>query len=167
MADRHRRRHQQIPMAPFTRGTANSSPEFLATLRQRGYTEAEIQAHLEQIVALNDRYTVLLRPFTAADGRKMIHLSIKRHDRRVIDDWRDLQAIKNMIVGPERDAVQVFPRETHLVDTSNQWHLWAYMDDDFVLPFGYHYRDIMESAEAARLGLRQRTFAGEPGRADA
>lgn len=157
MSNRHRRR-EAVYIAPFYEGEINKDEEFLNRMRAQGYSDAEITAHLEQVVAMNDRFTVLIRPFTSMDGAKMIHLSIKKNDRRVIDDWRELQTIKNMIVGEEITAVQVFPPEKHLVDTSNQYHLWCYMDPDFVLPFGYKYRDVMTPETAHSLGARQRPF---------
>lgn len=60
-------------------------------------------------------------------GAIVWHLSIKRHDRGVIMDWRDLQAIKTTICGAEAEAVQLFPAESRVVDTSNQYHLFAFM----------------------------------------
>lgn len=55
------------------------------------------------------------------------HLSIKRIDKEPIMDWRDLQAIKNQLCGPECEALQLFPAESRCVDTSNQYHLWVVM----------------------------------------
>jgi hypothetical protein len=55
----------------------------------------------------------------------VLHLSIHRHDRRAVRDWRHLQSIKNEVAGAERSAVEVFPPESRLVDTSNEYHLWV------------------------------------------
>lgn len=55
----------------------------------------------------------------------MMHLSIHRHDRRRLRDWRHLQQMKNEIAGEDRWAVEVFPTESKLVDTSNEYHLWV------------------------------------------
>ena len=60
-------------------------------------------------------------------GMIVWHLSIKRHDKEPIMDWRDLQDIKNKLAGPEVEAIQLFPAETRLVDSANQYHLWALM----------------------------------------
>jgi hypothetical protein len=56
---------------------------------------------------------------------KTVHLSIKRFDRGPVRDWRHLQQIKNEVVGPEAEAFEIFPAESRLVDTANQYHLWA------------------------------------------
>lgn len=71
------------------------------------------------------------------------HLSIKRRDKEPIHDWRDLQAIKNMLVGPEYEAVELYPAESRVVDTSNQYHLWVFVkssegEDKPKLPFGWY-----------------------------
>ena len=163
MASRHRRRTMQRPMEPFIEVAPNNSEEYLNRIRKHAIVSGEraetyVQAHLEQRMFSNDRYAVSIRGIIADDGTKMAHLSIKRIDRAVIDDWRDLQTIKNMIVGPERDAVQIFPRESHLVDTSNQYHLWVFIDDGYVLPFGFKERYISDTNETTFQGTRQRRF---------
>ena len=68
----------------------------------------------------NGTYDVLVR--RRQDG--IVHLSIKRLDRHAIRDWRHLQQIKNEILDPELMAVEIFPPESSLVDTSNELHLW-------------------------------------------
>lgn len=81
----------------------------------------------------NDTYEVLVRYMPVdVDGQEVdlgregvVQLSIKRYDREPIRDWRHLQQIKNEVMGPEREAVEIFPRESRLVDTSNQYHLWV------------------------------------------
>lgn len=58
-------------------------------------------------------------------------LSIKRVDKTIARDWRDLQRIKNELMGPEYEAVEIFPAESRRVDTADQTFLW-------VLPAGKH-----------------------------
>lgn len=72
----------------------------------------------------NNLYTVHVRR-----GDNLVHLSIHRHDRAPARDWRHFQRIKNEIVGPEYEAVEVYPSEVRLVDTSNQYHLWVMLDE--------------------------------------
>lgn len=76
---------------------------------------------LDGEVFKNSLYTVFRR--VLGDG--VAHLSIKRNDREAIHDWRDFQRIKNELCGPEWEAVELYPAESRLVDTSNQYHLWA------------------------------------------
>jgi hypothetical protein len=83
-------------------------------------------------------------------------LSIKRVDRRPIHDWRDLQRIKNLLVGPEIEAVEIYPAESRLVDTSNQFHLWCFAT--YKLPFGYADRRVIE---VPGHGAQQRPFPAD------
>lgn len=53
------------------------------------------------------------------------HISFKRLDRAAVRDWRHFQAIKNDIAGAEREAVEIFPAESELMDGANQYHLWV------------------------------------------
>lgn len=89
--------------------------------------------HAEKLF-LNSRYQVAIRSAETPSG-KMFHLSIKRIDKQPMREWRDLQRIKNELIGEEFEAVEVFPKESQLVDTSNQYHLWAFPDATF--PFAF------------------------------
>jgi hypothetical protein len=59
---------------------------------------------------------------TFEDGS--MHLSFKRRDRAAVRDWRHFQAIKNEVAGPEREAIEIFPSESNLIDAANEYHLW-------------------------------------------
>jgi hypothetical protein len=112
---------------------------------------------------VNNHYQVILQPQIAAQPFGMvIWLSIKRQDRRAIHDWRDLQRIKNELVGPEVEAVELYPSESRLVDTSNQYHLWCFVNG-LKLPFGYQDRLVLgpnvSTDPAVRLA-KQRPFRG-------
>jgi hypothetical protein len=74
----------------------------------------------------------------------MWHLSIKRKDREPIDEnrWRLLQHIKNTLVGPEHEAVELYPAESRLVDTCNQYHLWVFQSGTQQWPFGFTSRMV-------------------------
>lgn len=88
----------------------------------------------EEMVFKNDVYQVAVRRV----GDTNFHLSIKRIDRQPIHDWRDLQEIKNQILGPECEAVELYPAESRRVDTANQFHLWGTMDESFRFPLGWN-----------------------------
>lgn len=60
---------------------------------------------------------------TFEDGS--MHLSFKRKDRAAVRDWRHFQAIKNSVAGPEREAIELYPPESGLVDGANEYHLWV------------------------------------------
>jgi len=73
---------------------------------------------------------------------KMIHLSFKRVDREAMHDWRIFQAIKNAIVGPNHEAVELYPSEERRVDGANQYHLWVVADEQMHFPFGFSERNV-------------------------
>jgi hypothetical protein len=108
------------PWTPFERGEAELTP---------------LEIVEKQEVWVNSRYIVYTRRIPSDDKSTfLMHLSIKRVDRDVIRDWRDLQRIKNELCGPEWEGVELFPAESRLVDTANQYHLWCF---PFHLPFGF------------------------------
>lgn len=82
-------------------------------------------------------------------------LSIRAIDRQARHDWRHFQRIKNELCGPEFEAIEIYPAESRLVDTSNQYYL-------FVLPagervgFGFTERQVMEDVRGS--GAEQRPF---------
>jgi hypothetical protein len=88
----------------------------------------------------------------------IIHLSIKTKTKRADHDWRDFQRIKNELVGPEHEAVELYPAESRLVDTSNQFHLWVMADPSFKYPFGWHQRFV---SEGNPMGTKQRPFRND------
>lgn len=98
---------------PLTKGTLN--PVLVAALKETGNSEIPSAAWS------NDVYQVLVRDLEGG----WTHLSIKRHDRRAVRDWRHLQSIKNEVCGLERWGMEMFPPESRLVDTSNEYHLFV------------------------------------------
>jgi len=116
---------------------------------------------LEAKVWKNDVYTVAIRD-SEYGFIPLKHLSIRRNDRETIHDWRDLQTIKNMLVGPEREGIEIYPAESRLVDTANQYHLWVFPIDDS-LGIGFDKRQVLDDGEVHRLiksmdGAKQRPF---------
>lgn len=51
-------------------------------------------------------------------------LMVRRHDGKPDFPWPHLQRIKDQLVGPDREAVQVFPRADEVVDSANMAHIW-------------------------------------------
>lgn len=86
---------------------------------------------------VNVRKTVLAPWAAGFEWPAMLHLSIKRRDKGPIHDWRVMQEIKNQILSPEYEAVELYPAESRLTDTANQYHLWAFAHPGVAFPFGY------------------------------
>lgn len=106
---------------------------------------AECLARFEKLVReessgefwLNDKYQVRCRYLNGPGAQPMAHLSIKRLDREPVHDWRELQEIKNQLVGPECEGVELYPSESRVVDTANQYHLWVLVTPGARIPFGF------------------------------
>jgi|SRR6185437_353052 len=104
----------------------------------------------------NSRYTVTVRRYEAEENStlKLIHMSIHNHERNARHDWRDFQRIKNEICGAEAEAVELYPAESRLVDTSNEYHLFCIIG--FRWPFGFAERLVSESGD--NIGSKQRPW---------
>lgn len=108
-----------------------SADQIAATLRAAVADDIELWA--------NDLYQVhIVRwPANEAISCPIVQLSIRRVDRQAARDWRHFQQIKNELVGPECEAVELYPAESRLVDTANQFHLWCVADPYWRFPLGY------------------------------
>ncbi|GHO61302.1 hypothetical protein KSC_001940 [Ktedonobacter sp. SOSP1-52] len=53
--------------------------------------------------------------------------------------------IKDELVGPECEGVELFPARSREVDTSNHYHLWVIDDPTFRFPFGFTRRLVTEA----------------------
>jgi hypothetical protein len=76
-------------------------------------------------------------------------LSVRTHDHQARHDWRELQRIKNELVGPKVEAVEVYPSEDRLVDNTNWYHLFCFPElatEDGWLPFGFTERMVTEGS---------------------
>ena len=128
-------------------------------------TKQEAKDYLESIkfeeVYQNDQYMAFLNKrkgsgtFNASgafvsnvvgDDQEFAWLSFKRIDRKPVKDWRHVQNIKNDILGPECEAVEIYPAESRLTDTANQYHLWGFTDSEFKFPWGFPSRQVADDA---------------------
>lgn len=105
-------------------------------------------------VYANGIYVVIKR--VLEDG--CVWLSIRSEDNTAQHDWRHFQRIKNELVGPEAEAIEIYPAESRLVDTSNQFHLWC-LPPGTKIPFGFGERLVSEAELAT---TKQRKFEDKP-----
>jgi hypothetical protein len=110
----------------------------------------------------NSRYHVAIWYDGAPDHPmgEWAHLSIKDHDRSARHDWRDLQRIKNELVGPEYEAIEIYPAESRLVDTCNQYHLYVFKT--WRPPMGFSSRLVADGKSAFAPKAEQRPFEVRP-----
>lgn len=105
---------------------------------------------------MNDLYVVIAKPL--AQGAT--HLSIRRTDRKACRDWRHFQQIKNQLCGDEREGLELYPAESRLVDTANQFHLWV-MPPGVRLEIGWNFRSVVDQGDHPIPGAVQRPL-GSP-----
>ena len=128
-----------------------NTKEFIGDLmKSHGLTRAQAKDQLNRLKAdeiwVNDVYQVNVERDTQQHGMQpamLCHISIKRLDKGPITaGWRDFQDIKNQIAGPDCDALEIYPAENRLVDTVNQYHLWAFPPGEMI-PIGWTSRAVM------------------------
>ena len=147
---------EQDPMTPVILMTAQASLQTaIAAVNAGAY-------YYIQKPFANDELLAILR--RAAEFRsvrvenKQLKQEIKRRDKAPVHDWRDLQVIKNLIVGPEHEGFEIYPAESRLVDTANQYHVFVFLDPKVRLPVGFRTREVTGAEQAAAVGARQRDF---------
>lgn len=83
----------------------------------------------------NKVFSVLWRPCDTPQGI-VTHLAISSLSHRR-PTWPEAQRIKNELIGEDRIAVEVYPRQVDVVDGADMYHLWA-LPPDHTLAFGLH-----------------------------
>jgi hypothetical protein len=111
------------------------------------------------------KYKVVLHELIKGTSRheQLVHdgtdgitwLSIRRIDEPSIYlcDWRDMQAIKNDLCSPTREAIELYPSEERVHDTSNVFHLWV-LPEGMHIPLGYaHGVDVNDTEDKTQRKL--------------
>ena len=97
----------------------------------------------------NKDYIVHCKPMSSQEGDPIaLWLSIRNTpNTAAAHDWRSMQRIKNEIVGSQVDAIEIYPAESKLVDSCNQFHLWC-LPPGMSIPMGYQKRDVLSPEQA-------------------
>ena len=72
---------------------------------------------------------------------KCTYISIKRKDKKALHDWRHFQQIKNELVGKEVEGIEMYPAESRLHDTANQFHIFC-LPQGTSVKFVWEFRDV-------------------------
>ena len=128
------------------------------------WTFSERLSRAGQFVAFaNTRYAATCRPVEIRMGGlpvRAIRLGIQLADQSARHDWRELQRLKNELLGPDWTGIELFPSEAHRNDSSNYWLLWCWPPPNVgrppLLATGMPYRDV---ADRGADGPPQRRFA--------
>ena len=135
--------------------------------------KAVVAAMLNDEIWINDNYQATVRRvvgpawfdeteecFNGFGGIEVTWISIRRIDREPIHDWRDLQRIKNDITGPESEAMEIYPAESRLMDTANQYHLFAFpATKELSIPIGFPMRAVRNEDGRFGLNTKQRKIS--------
>lgn len=155
MSQRKKKPKQRV-WRPMTRGDVN--PRYMETVYPDGLPET---VTLVEVWA-NDEYEATVERSSTG----WAYITMKRYDRHAIRDWRHLQSIKNETCGPEREAFEIFPAESRLMDTSNQYHLWVLPEGESI-SFGPTDRAVCTASEIRafndQTGGRARQRDWQPG----
>jgi hypothetical protein len=126
-----------------------------------GLTREQALANFEKeerdtTIWCNDIYQVQRRLLTG----NLVHLNIRRRDGGpILRDWRHFQWIKNQLIGEECEAVELYPAESRLVDTSNKFQLYGNLDPTWRFPIHmFDKRDVSYDDPGKTPGTRQRTL---------
>jgi hypothetical protein len=113
-------------------------------------------------VFINSRYQVNMRdaPAIAPGWPDMIHLSIKRRDKERVgpEKYRDFMAIKDRLIGPDHEAVELYPARSREYDTANQYHLYVVKDPVVRFPLGFDFGESVVSEHADVGASKQHPF---------
>lgn len=133
-------------MTPLTKAPGPVQPikprDCIERARLFGGTAADGKREYKRLQLLewygNEKYSVSVDRDSDLHGFssnwRCVHLSIHRRDRAPCDDWREFQQIKNDILGKECEAVQLYPAHARVMDTANEYHLWAFFRRDTDMP---------------------------------
>lgn len=85
----------------------------------------------------NDRYgclaTFLPKSHGTLFGHEVVRLGIQNQDQSARRDWRDFMAIKRDVLGPDWEAIELYPHDGRIIDPSNYFILYAIRAE---FPFG-------------------------------
>ena len=128
-------------MTPLERAEMDI-PTVEEAMAAAGCSEDEAKAHIEwrkaQTVWVNNLYQVNVEYMRESQA----HVIIRRLDRQPIHNWTHFQEIKNQVLGKECEAVEIYPKESRLVDAKHHYHLWGFRRPEGSFNIGFVDRDV-------------------------
>jgi hypothetical protein len=108
--------------------------------RSRAAAEERVKQLTDHEVWVNNLYQVNVEH---GHGNDFAHVIIRRLDRQPVHNWQHFQQIKNELIGPECEAVELYPAESHLVDAKDHYHLWTFTSPQRSFGIGFrHGREV-------------------------
>ncbi len=128
-------------MTPLERAEMDI-PTVKEAIAATGCTEAEAVARINwmksQSVWANNLYQVNVEYLP----ENKAHIIIRRLDKQPIHNWVHFQQIKNQLLGPECEAVEIYPKESKLVDAKHHYHLWGFRSPSRTYGIGFDQRQV-------------------------
>lgn len=114
-----RERQLPLPLRPWL-------PFVQTTPRRPDGTDSPLDEH--ETFWVNAHYLVHKRLMVEDDSGFIFgcHLSLRTVENDTRHDWRDMQRIKTELLGPDWEAIELYPAESRVVDTANQYHLFCF-----------------------------------------
>ena len=126
-----------------------------------------LNEHMSAKTWINSTYQVMVWSGKSVDKFLRIpsfhgtfdYLSIKRRDLAVCRNWSDFQTIKNILCkdGDKRYAIEIYPPESRLMNTANQYHIWVF-PKDFDLGIGFTQREVVDRTQEQSFEMNGQTF---------
>lgn len=140
-----------------------SRAQFRKEVIAQGATKKEADAMYreasKQETWANDLYFVQINRDTKQGFGKieggMFELTIRRQDREAGLDWRHVQQIKNQLVGEENEMVELYPAESRLRDSANQYWFYGFNNDKVIFPFGMTGRHVDDTGSVGNSKQRK------------
>lgn len=136
------------PMTEF-RPADREIPTWQEIKASTGWTESQARAQAQMLqrhhIWVNNLYQVNIEYADAGQPGAVgfAHLIVRRRDRQPIRSWSHFQQIKNELIGPECEAVELYPAESNLVDAKDHYHLWALTSPEDSFGVGFqHGREV-------------------------
>jgi hypothetical protein len=90
------------------------------------------------------------------EGLACWYISFSMKDGGHLIDWREIQEMKNQVVGEEHEAVMLFPKDSRCMDTANQFHLYIIGDKGQEFPVGWQCQKAVTDETDGKADCNQR-----------
>lgn len=138
------------PMTPFQQAPTEA-PTFEEIKTMTGWPDDRAREHSKLLqghhIWVNNLYQVNVEyaDTEVNGGIGFAHLIVRRRDGRPIRSWTHFQQIKNELIGPQCEAVELYPAERNLVDAKDHYHLWAFTSPEHNFGIGFeHGREVKD-----------------------
>lgn len=83
---------------------------------------------------ISNNLRVIISGALEEDNKRWIHVSVSREYG--LPNWSDLTLVKNLFIGEDKTAIQVFPSKDKYVNIADVLHIWYCYDGiDFIPDF--------------------------------